>query len=314
MTSLESVSKDHRSGFVALIGRPNVGKSTLVNQVVGKKVAITSSVAQTTRNRLKAILTTSKAQLIILDTPGIHKPHHLLGERLVQSARNSIGEVDVVIVLFDLSAPPGRGDAFVVDLLRYQKIPVVVALNKCDLLLKEHVDERIFEYKSFLEHTSWPIKFCSAMNGEGCEGLIDEVINFLPFGPQFYPPTMVSDQPEKILLAELIREQVLLNTKEEVPHSVAVQIDRIDEIPLKGKHSVDKFRTAILATVLVERKSQKGILIGKGGNMLKIIGSGARQQIQKLINGKVYLELFVKVAPNWRSKPARLAELGYEGN
>jgi len=314
MTSLESVPKDHRSGFVALIGRPNVGKSTLVNQVVGKKIAITSSVAQTTRNRLKAILTTANAQLIILDTPGIHKPHHLLGERLVQSARNSIGEVDVVIVLFDLSASPGRGDAFIVDLLRQQKIPVIVALNKCDMLLKKHVEERISEYKSFLDHTSWPIKLCSAINGEGCEVLIDEVINFLPVGPQLYPPTMVSDQPEIILLSELIREQVLLNTHEEVPHSVAVQIDRIDEIPLKGKKSVDKFRTAILATVLVERKSQKGILIGKGGNMLKIIGIGARQQIQKLINGKVYLELFVKVVPNWRSKPARLAELGYEGN
>ena len=313
MTSFESISKDYRSGFVALIGRPNVGKSTLVNQLVGEKVAITSPIAQTTRNRLKAILTTPTAQLVILDTPGIHKPHHLLGERLVQSARNSIGEVDLVILILDLSALPGKGDGFIINLLMKQKIPVLVVLNKSDLIEGLNLEERINEYKQFLEYSPWPVNCCSAITGNGCKELVEEMIDSIPIGPQLYPPGMISDQPEQILLAELIREQVLLHTREEIPHSVAVRIDRVDEIPLKRVQSKNDFYTAILATVLVERKSQKGILIGKGGNMLKTIGSGARQQMQKLINGKVYLELLVKVVPNWRSKPARLAELGYEG-
>ena len=313
MTLFETVAKGYRSGFVALIGRPNVGKSTLVNQLVGEKVAITSPIAQTTRNRLKAILTTSKAQLVILDTPGIHKPNHLLGERLVQSSRNSIGEVDLVMLMFDLSALPGKGDAFIVNLLMNQKIPVLVTLNKCDLISENHIEERISQYKYFLAQSTWPVHLCSAISGEGCHGLIDRAIDFLPEGPQLYPPNMVSDQPEKFLFAELIREQVLLNTREEIPHSVAVRIDRVDEIPFKDNKSTKEVYTAILATVLVERKSQKGILIGKGGNMLKTIGTKARQQMQKLINGKVYLELLVKVVPNWRSKPSRLEELGYEG-
>ena len=313
MSSHESLPKEYRSGFIALIGRPNVGKSTLVNQIVGKKVAITSPIAQTTRNRLKAILTTSTSQLIFVDTPGIHKPHHLLGERLVQSARNSIGEVDLVVFILDFAEPPGKGDAFILNLLKQQKIPVLVALNKCDLVGEDQLEARRNEYKLLLDNSVWPLNCCSAISGEGCEELVDQIIEFLPFGPQLYPPDMVSDQPEKILLAELIREQVLLNTREEIPHSVAVKIDRIEEIPFKGK-SIDSLRTAVLATVLVERKSQKGILIGKGGKMLKTIGSGARRQMQKLINGNVYLELFVKVVPDWRSKPYRLAELGYEGN
>tara|TARA_Y100001968_G_scaffold87165_1_gene78159 strand:+ start:3044 stop:3988 length:945 start_codon:yes stop_codon:yes gene_type:complete len=313
MTLSEIVPKGFRSGFAALIGRPNVGKSTLLNQLVGEKIAITSPVAQTTRNRLKAILTTSEAQLIIVDTPGIHKPHHLLGEKLVQSARKSIGEVDLVVLMFDASTPPGKGDSFIVELLRQQKIPVVIALNKCDLVSEEIFHERVNQYEIMVATTSWPINCCSAMSGEGCKRLIDGLIACLPEGPQLYPSEMVSDQPEKIILAELIREQVIMHTREEVPHSVAVQIERIDEIPIRGSKSTKNFRTAILATVLVERKSQKGILIGKNGNMLKIIGSGARRQMQKLIDGQVYLELFVKVVPDWRSKPSRLAELGYEG-
>ena len=314
MRLLEPVSKGYKSGFVALIGRPNVGKSTLVNQLVGKKVAITSPIAQTTRNRLRAILTTPQAQLIILDTPGIHKPHHLLGERLVQTARNSIGEVDLVVFVLEASAPPGKGDEFIVNLLRRQKIPVLVVLNKWDLINENQHENRTNQYKNFLLDSSWPINSCSALNGEGCKRLTDKIIDFLPTGPQLYPPNMVSDQPEKILLAELIREQVLLHTREEIPHSVAVRVDRINEIPLQvSNKAMNNFRTAILATVLVERKSQKGILIGKGGNMLKKIGTCARKQIQKLINGKVYLELFVKVSPDWRSKPSSLSELGYEG-
>ena len=300
-----------RSGFVALIGRPNVGKSTLVNQLIGDKIAITSPVAQTTRNRLRAILTTYEAQLILVDTPGIHKPHHLLGERLVRSARSAIGEVDQVLLLLEGCEAPGRGDAFIVQLLRQQPLPVQVLLNKWDLVPMEKKDAAAAAYRELLGETDWPVHRCSALSGDGCPELVKAISALMPEGPQLYPSDMVSDQPERLLMGELIREQVLLNTREEVPHSVAVSIDRIEEMPAKGKSNG---RTAVLATVLVERKSQKGILIGKGGAMLKTIGQGARLQMQTLIDGPVYLELFVKVVPDWRSKPARLAELGYVGD
>ena len=300
-----------RSGFVALIGRPNVGKSTLVNQLIGDKIAITSPVAQTTRNRLRAILTTDDAQLILVDTPGIHKPHHLLGERLVRSARSAIGEVDQVLLLLEGNEAPGRGDAFIVQLLRQQSLPVQVLLNKWDLVPLEQKDAAEAAYRELLVETNWPVHRCSALSGDGCPELVKAMSCLMPEGPQLYPADMVSDQPERLLMGELIREQVLLNTREEVPHSVAVSIDRVEEMPAKGKGNG---RTAVLATVLVERKSQKGILIGKGGAMLKTIGQGARLQMQTLIDGPVYLELFVKVVPDWRSKPARLAELGYVGD
>jgi len=309
---LELIPKDYRSGFVALIGRPNVGKSTLVNQLVGEKVAITSPVAQTTRNRLRAILTTPRAQLVMVDTPGIHKPHHLLGERLVQSARMTIGEVDVVLLLLEACNFPGRGDAFIIKLLKQQKIPVLVALNKSDLVKEEAYFERERAYRSLFSDSGWPIYRCSAVNGEGCSVLVEALADNLPVGPQLYPSHMTSDQPERVLLSELIREQVLLQTREEIPHSVAVKIDRLEEIPPNKNKKKSQGYTAILATVLVERKSQKGILIGKGGSMLKMIGQGARIQMQALIDGPVYLELFVKVVADWRCKPARLAELGYE--
>ncbi|MFZ9946072.1 MAG: GTPase Era [Vulcanococcus sp.] len=292
-----------RSGFVALVGRPNVGKSTLLNQLVGEKVAITSPIAQTTRNRLRAILTTPEAQLVLVDTPGIHKPHHLLGERLVQTARGAIGEVDLVLLLVDGSQPAGRGDGFIVDLLSHARAPVHVALNKHDLVDPAQAIELEASYRELVP--DWPLHPVSALTGDGTEGLVAALSAALPEGPHLYPPDAVSDQPEQLLLAELIREQVLQHTREEVPHSVAVQIERIVD---------DGPRTAVLATVLVERNSQKGILIGKGGRMLRDIGSGARQQMQKLINGPVYLELFVKVVPNWRRSASRLAELGYRGD
>jgi len=301
------VAADFRSGFVALIGRPNVGKSTLLNRLVGEKVAITSPVPQTTRNRLRAILTTPTAQLVLLDTPGIHKPHHLLGERLVQSARGAIGEVDVVLLLVDSSEPAGRGDGFIVDLLRHCRAPVLVALNKQDLVDPAAAEGLEASYRQLLEQAelSAPLQGCSASTGEGCADLVAALAAQLPLGPHLYPTDTVSDQPEQLLLSELIREQVLTHTREEIPHSVAVQIERIVE---------DDKRTAVLATVLVERSSQKGILIGKGGRMLKEIGTGARHQMEKVFAGPVYLELFVKVVPNWRRSAARLAELGYSGS
>jgi GTP-binding protein Era len=292
-----------RSGFVALIGRPNVGKSTLLNQLVGQKVAITSPVAQTTRNRLRAILTTPAAQLVLLDTPGIHKPHHLLGERLVRTARNTIGDVDLVLLLVDGSAPAGRGDGFIVELLQHAKVPVHVALNKADLVDPEQAEVLAASYRELAP--GWPLHPVSALTGAGTEALVAALAAQLPEGPPLYPADAVSDQPEQLLMAELIREQVLSHTREEVPHSVAVSIDRVVD---------DGPRTAVLATVLVERSSQKGILIGKGGRMLRTIGQGARLQMEKVFSGPVYLELFVKVVPGWRRSAARLAELGYRGD
>ena len=306
----EALPADYRSGFVALIGRPNVGKSTLLNQLVGHKVAITSPLAQTTRNRLRGILTTDSAQLVLLDTPGIHKPHHLLGQRLVQSAKGAIGEVDVVLLLLDGSVPAGRGDAFIVELLRHSGQPVQVALNKMDQAGGD-AEAVAASYTALLGQASdprWPVHPCSALTGAGCDTLVQALASALPIGPQLYPPGEVSDQPEQLLLAELIREQVLHHTREEVPHSVAVRIERIVE-----EGTLPSGRTAVLATVLVERASQKAILIGRGGSMLRTIGQGARLQMQKLFDGPVYLELFIKVVPNWRRHPGRLAELGYRG-
>ncbi len=303
-----------RSGFIALIGRPNVGKSTLINKLVGKKVSITSPVSQTTRSKLRAILTTPKAQLVFVDTPGIHKPHHLLGQSLVKRARSTIGEVDIILLLFEANHLPGKGDHFIVNLLRNQNKPIIVALNKCDQITRKEFHKTEDAYRELIEQVKWPIHFCSALRGEGCNELIELLSSLLPIGPFLYPPRMVSDQPEKLILEELVREQVLHLTREEVPHSVAVKIERIEEVSSTKKASVETSYTAILATILVERNSQKGILIGKEGLMLKKIGKGARLQMQKLIEGKIYLELFVKVVPNWRMKAERLKELGYEVN
>ena len=285
---------------MALIGRPNVGKSTLLNQLVGRKVAITSPVAQTTRHRLRGIVTTPRAQLVLLDTPGIHKPHHLLGERLVKTAKAAIGEVDLVLLILDGSVKPGQGDAFVAQLLRHSHLPVLMGLNKQDCVSPRRSEALARAYQAMAEQ--WPLLLFSARTGEGCDAVVDGLSERLPHGPYLYPPGVVSDQPEQLLLAEQIREQVLLLTREEVPHSVAVTIERISE---------SSQRTHVAAAVLVERDSQKGILIGKGGSMLKTIGTEARLQMQKLIHGPVHLELFVKVMPRWRRHPGRLAELGY---
>lgn len=292
----------YKSGFVGIIGRPNVGKSTLMNQLVGQKIAITSPVAQTTRNRLRGILTTEAAQMIFVDTPGIHKPHHQLGKVLVQNAKIAIQSVDVVLLVVDGSVIAGGGDRYIIDLLNKTHTPVILGLNKLDL---QPQDDREIEasYHQLIAPHSWQIVKISALTGEGVEALQDLLIEHLEAGPYYYPSDLVTDQPERFIMGELIREQILLLTREEVPHSVAIAIDRVEE---------EASITRILATIHVERSSQKGIIIGKGGNMLKAIGSAARQQIQKLIAGKVYLELFVKVQSKWRQSRIQLAELGYQ--
>ncbi|TVU52065.1 MAG: GTPase Era [Arthrospira sp. PLM2.Bin9] len=299
--SIPVAPEGYKSGFVGIIGRPNVGKSTLMNKLVGQKIAITSPIAQTTRNRLRGILTTDSAQIIFVDTPGIHKPHHQLGKVLVKNAKLAIASVDVLVFVVDASVMSGGGDRYIVDLLTHTKVPVILGLNKWDLQPDQYeaIDQ---SYQQFAEANQWQMVKFSAVTGAGVEPLQNLLINSLDPGPYYYPPDLVTDQPERFIMGELIREQILLHTREEVPHSVAIAIDKVEE---------DVKITRILATIHVERLSQKGILIGKGGQMLKTIGSAARQQIQKLVDGKVYLELFVRVQPKWRQSRNQLAELGY---
>ncbi|WP_445631890.1 GTPase Era [Nostoc sp. DSM 114167] len=292
---------EFKSGFIGIVGRPNVGKSTLMNQLVGQKIAITSPVAQTTRNRLRGVLTTPEAQLIFVDTPGIHKPHHQLGEVLVQNAKIAIESVDVVLFVVDGSVACGSGDRYIAELLSRSKTPVILGMNKTD---QQPADSQFLNdsYAQMAQSHQWEIVKFSAKTSTGLPQLQELLIKHLEIGPLYYPPDLVTDQPERFIMGELIREQILLLTREEVPHSVAIAIDLVEETP-----SI----TRVLATINVERDSQKGILIGKGGAMLKAIGSEAREQIQKLIAGKVYLELFVKVQPKWRQSRISLAELGY---
>lgn len=298
--SVPAAPGGYKSGFVGIIGRPNVGKSTLMNRLVGQKIAITSPVAQTTRNRLRGILTTPEAQIIFVDTPGIHKPHHQLGKVLLQNAQIAIKSVDVILFVVDGSVESGGGDRYIVDLLGNTEVPVILGVNKLDEQPSDCVlIDRTYEQ---IVNPQWPVVKFSALTGEGVESLQELLVENLEEGPYYYPPDLVTDQPERFIMGELIREQILLATREEVPHSVAIAIEAVEE---------EANITRILAAIHVERDSQKGILIGKGGGMLKAIGSAAREQIQKLIEGKVYLELFVKVQPKWRQSRTRLAELGY---
>lgn len=294
---------EYKSGFVGIIGRPNVGKSTLMNQLLGQKIAITSPVAQTTRNRLRGILTTPEAQIIFVDTPGIHKPHHELGKVLVKNAKMAIQSVDVVLLVVDGSTMAGGGDRYIVKLLESTSTPVILGINKCDQQATNQAHDLDQSYAELIAGTKWPMYKFSALTGDGVPVLQNQLIELLDVGPYYYPPDLVTDQPERFIMGELIREQILLLTREEVPHSVAVIIDQVEE---------DTNITRVLATIYVERASQKGILIGKAGSMLKEIGTQAREQMQKLIAGKVYLELFVKVQPKWRQSRLQLAELGYQ--
>jgi GTP-binding protein Era len=292
---------EFKSGFIGIIGRPNVGKSTLMNQLVGQKIAITSPIAQTTRNRLRGILTTPAAQLIFVDTPGIHKPHHQLGEVLVKNAKIAIESVDVILFVVDGMVGCGAGDRYVAELLSRSQTPVILGINKID---EQPESAQVLDdsYSNLANTYQWQTMKFSAKVGTGLSQLQELLVGHLECGPLYYPPDLVTDQPERFIMGELIREQILLLTREEVPHSVAIAIEQVEETPTI---------TRVLATINVERDSQKGILIGKGGAMLKAIGSEARAQIQKLIAGKVYLELFVKVQPKWRQSRLSLAELGY---
>jgi GTP-binding protein Era len=291
----------YKSGFVGIIGRPNVGKSTLMNHLVGQKVAITSPVPQTTRNRLRGILTTPDAQIIFVDTPGIHKPHHQLGKVLVENAKIAIHSVDVILFVVDGTTMTGGGDRYIAELLQNTKIPVILGINKLDLQPEAKAAAIDASYAELAGN--WEKFKFSAVTGEGTDRLQTTLTDRLEVGPYYYPPDLVTDRPERFIMGELIREQILLHTREELPHSVAIAIEKIEETPQL---------TRIFAAIHVERESQKIITIGKKGSLLKTIGTAAREQIQKLIDGKIYLELFVKVQPKWRQSRTRLAELGYQ--
>lgn len=295
---------DFKSGFVAIVGRPNVGKSTLLNRLVGQKVAIMSDKAQTTRNKIQGIYTTPEAQIVFIDTPGIHKPKSRLGDFMVQSALSSLNEVDAVLMMVNATQPRGAGDNFIIERLKNVKKPVYLLINKIDQVHPDDLLGLIEQYKEALPWTEViPI---SALEGHNVTTLLTALTKQLPNGPQYYPSDQVTDHPERFVISELIREKVLQLTRQEVPHSVAVAIDQI------SRQSEEKIH--VQATIIVERPTQKGILIGKGGSMLKKVGTLARQDIEHLLGDKVFLELWVKVVPGWRDKTSALQSYGYRKN
>ena len=291
-----------KSGFVSIIGRPNVGKSTLLNNFLGMKLAIVSPRAQTTRNRIQGIYTTETEQIIFIDTPGIHKPKNELGNVMNEFAYSALDGTDLILMLVDASSPIGDGDKYIIEQLSKVKIPVILVLNKVDLVEDEVVlMNNLNSYKEAYKFAGGIT--LSATEGFNIDKLKDMIVDRLEVGPMYYPEDQILDQPERFVVAEIIREKVLLKTKEEIPHSVAVTIESFKE---KSK------MIEINATIIVERPSQKMIIIGKGGNMIKSIGTDARRDIVKFLNQKVYLELFVKVETNWRNNKKYLKEFGYK--
>jgi GTP-binding protein Era len=297
------INSGFKSGFVAIIGRPNVGKSTLLNTLVGQKIASISDKPQTTRNRIQGILTNDDFQIIFLDTPGMHKPKHLLGEYMVNVARRAMEEVDGIIFVVDPVSGIGGGDQYIADYIRNIKTPKILVLNKIDVISSQKAKE----YEDVLDSLGEFHKVIkiSALRNINTGKLIDELIGILPEGPMYYPADMVTDHPERFIIAELIREKVLELTRDEVPHSVAVDVQE-----MKSRH--DKNLVSINALIYVERDSQKGIIVGKGGQMLKEIGRFARLDIEALLGSRVYLDLWVKVKRNWREDEKSLRMFGYE--
>ena len=296
------MTKSFKSGFVAIVGRPNVGKSTFMNYVLGQKIAIMSDKAQTTRNKIQGVYTKDNAQIVFLDTPGIHKPKHELGEFMVKSAYSALKEVDAVLFMVNVSEKRVPGDDFIIEKLKGIKTPIFLVLNKIDLVTPEVLLERVESYKDALDFAGvFPI---SVLQGNNVNELMEALIEALPEGPQYYPADQITDHPEYFVVSELIREKILQLTQEEIPHSVAVTVDKMQ------KDEFDKVH--VYANIIVERKSQKGIIIGKGGRLLKEIGTRARRDIQQLLGNKVYLELWVKVEKDWRKRKSNLQEYGYK--
>lgn len=296
------MEKQHKSGFVAVIGRPNVGKSTLINHLIGQKIAIMSDKPQTTRNRILCVLTQPDAQIVFLDTPGVHKPLHKLGEYMANTVENTLKEVDAILFVIDVTEKFGAGERFIIDHLKATKRPVILIINKIDRVKNEDILPIIANYAAQYDFAG--VVPISAKNKLNLDHILSEVKKYLPEGPEYYPEDMVTDQPERLIVAEMVREKVLELTRDEVPHAVAVDVD---EMATRSKGDA-----YIRATIYVERDSQKGIVIGGHGSMLREIGQRARHDIEVLLGAKVYLDLWVKVRKDWRNRDAILKSFGFE--
>ena len=293
--------KGFKSGFVAVVGRPNVGKSTLINALIDDKIVIVSDKAQTTRNRIVCVYTDEKKQIVFMDTPGIHKPKHKLGEFMVDQAVDSLREVEAVLFVVAANEKRGPGDNFVIEQLRKVNVPVFLIVNKIDTMEKQDLLEAIVSYEN-----SYPFEAVVPISAKERDN-IEEVVNLLekhlPEGPKYFPDDMITDQPERLIISDIVREKILLQTHDEIPHAIAVDVDEMK--------TRDDGTTYIRATIYVERDSQKGIIIGKQGAMLKLIGKQARADIERLLATKVFLDVWVKVKKDWRNKSGMLSELGY---
>ncbi|AND41550.1 MULTISPECIES: GTPase Era [Cytobacillus] len=294
--------KGHKSGFISIIGRPNVGKSTFLNRVIGQKIAIMSDKPQTTRNKVQGVLTTNDAQFIFIDTPGIHKPKHKLGDFMMKVAQNTLKEVDVILFMVNAQEGFGRGEEFILEKFQSVRTPIFLVINKIDQVHPDELLKIIESYKEKYEFSE--IIPISALEGNNVETLLGQIKEYIPEGPQFYPADQVTDHPERFIVSELIREKALHLTREEIPHSLAVTIDKMER-------REDKDVIHVMATIIVERDSQKGIVIGKQGKMLKEIGKRARVDIENLLGSKVFLELWVKVQKDWRNKMSQLRDFGF---
>ena len=294
---------DYKSGFVTLIGRPNVGKSTLMNYLIGQKIAITSNKPQTTRNRIQTVLTTEEGQIVFVDTPGIHKAKNKLGEYMVNVAERTLNEVDVVLWLVAPTTFIGAGEKHIAEQLAKVKTPVILVINKVDTVKRDEVFSFIDAYRKIYDFAE--IVPVSARNGENTDELVSVILKYLPYGPQFYDEDTITDQPERQIVAELIREKALHALNDEIPHGIAVAIDKMTY----RRQLVD-----IDATIICERDSHKGIIIGKQGSMLKKIGSTARYEIERLLDCKVNLQLWVKVKKDWRDSDILMKNYGYKDN
>lgn len=299
-----NMNESFKSGFVTIIGRPNVGKSTLMNHLIGQKIAITSNKPQTTRNRIQTVYTDmQRGQIVFLDTPGIHQAKNKLGEYMVTVAEHTIGEVDVILWLVEPSNFIGAGEKHIIGQLKKVNVPVILIINKVDTVEKERVLQFIDTYRKAFEFAE--IIPASALRGQNMDTVLDMIFKYLPYGPQFYDEDTITDQPERAIVAEIIREKALHALDDEIPHGIAVYIDRMKE--RRGQNIID-----IDATIVCERDSHKGIVIGKGGAMLKKIGSNARFEIERLLDSKVNLKLWVKVKKDWRDSDSLMKNFGYK--
>lgn len=290
------------SGFVALVGRPNVGKSTLMNALLGEKISIVSAHAQTTRNKITGVWNGDNSQVVFLDTPGMHKPQSKLGEAIRQSTMDALDEVDLIVFLCACNDPLGAGDRYILSLLKDRKVPVILALSKTDLIPKEQVLKKIIQYNKIYPFAE--IIPLSAKTGENLDEFMKSVVKYLPEGPKYFPDDMVTDQPERNIVQEIVREKLLIRTREEVPHAIGVFTEEFSER--------ENGKVYIRCTIYVERDSQKRIIIGKKGSVLKEAGREAREEIQNLIGAPVFLDLWVKVSKDWKNKDYILRELGYK--